>query len=174
METNIPFAGTRGAASRTIHFDIRKGHFSQWMGRGQETRDYDYVQGRLIGIALRKRETPNGEMTCLDLRFRNGDVRFDVSAIASGSLPAELISKLVNIRDLRSMVRIDVWQKGQYTNCVVRENGEKLPFSILPKVEKKQKGFTASFDTSERDEAVLKMIDNLNARIAQLSRADKN
>ena len=29
------------------------------------------------------------------------------------------------------MVRIDVWQKETFTNCVVYENGEKLPFRIL-------------------------------------------
>ena len=95
-----------------------------------------------------------------------------MSAIASGSVAAELISKLVNVRDFKSMVRIDVWQKETFTNCVVYENGEKLPFRILPKVERKQKGFSTSYDTSERDAAVMAMIDELNARIAQASRSE--
>ena len=43
---------------------------------------------------------------------------------------------------------------------------------MLPKVEKKQRGFSASYDTSERDAAVMAMIDELNARIAQASRAE--
>ena len=169
---NTNFAGTRDAANRTIRFDIRQGKLAQWMGQGQQAREYDYVQGYLTGISLRKHEMPTGEMTYLDVHFKNGEIRFDVSAIASGSVAAELISKLVNFRDLKSMVRIDVWQKETFTNCVVYENGEKLPCRILPKVERKQKGFSTSYDTSERDAAVMAMIDELNARIAQASRSE--
>ena len=172
MCNNTSFAGTRDAANRSIRFDIRMGKFAQWMGQGKQAREYDYVQGYLTGISLRKHEMPTGEMTYLDVHFKNGEIRFDVSAIASGSVAAELISKLVNIRDLRSMVRIDVWAKDRYTNSSVYENGEKLPFRMLPKVEKRQRGFSASYDTSERDAAVMAMIDELNARIAQASRSE--
>ena len=164
MCNNTSFAGTRDAANRSIRFDIRMGKFAQWMGQGQQSREFDYVQGYLTGISLRKHEMPTGEMTYLDVHFKNGEIRFDVSAIAS--------SKLVNIRDLRSMVRIDVWAKDRYTNSSVYENGEKLPFRMLPKVEKRQRGFSASYDTSERDAAVMAMIDELNARIAQASRSE--
>jgi hypothetical protein len=169
---NTNFAGTRDATNRSIRFDIRQGKLAQWMGQGQQSREFDYVQGYLTGISLRKHEMPTGEMTYLDVHFKNGEIRFDVSAIASGSVAAELISKLVNIRDLRSMVRIDVWAKDRYTNSSVYENGEKLPFRMLPKVEKRQRGFSASYDTSERDAAVMAMIDELNARIAQASRSE--
>lgn len=172
MCNNTSFAGSRDAANRSIRFDIRMGKFAQWMGQGQQSREFDYVQGYLTGISLRKHEMPTGEMTYLDVHFKNGEIRFDVSAIASGSVAAELISKLVNIRDPRSMVRIDVWAKDRYTNSSVYENGEKLPFRMLPKVEKKQRGFSASFDTSERDAAVMAMIDKLNGRIAQAARAE--
>ena len=41
---------------------------------------------------------------------------------------------------------------------------------MLPKVDKKQRGLSASFDTSERDIAVMAMIDELNGRIAQAAR----
>ena len=162
---NTNFAGTRDAANRVIRFDIRQGKLAQWMGLGQQRREYDYVQGHLTGISLRKHEMPSGEMTYLDLHFQNGETRFDVSALASGSVAAELISKLVNIRDVKSLIRIDVWTKDRYTNSSVHENGEKLPFRMLPKVEKKQRGFSASFDTSERDAAVKAMIDEINQRI---------
>ncbi len=169
---NTNFAGTRDAANRVIRFDIRQGKLAQWMGLGQQRREYDYVQGHLTGISLRKHEMPSGEMTYLDLHFQNGETRFDVSALASGSVAAELISKLVNIRDVKSLIRIDVWTKDRYTNSSVHENGEKLTFRMLPKVEKKQRGFSASFDTSERDAAVMSMIDELNGRIAQAVRVE--
>ena len=172
MCNNTSFAGTRDAANRSIRFDIRMGKFAQWMGQGQQSREFDYVQGYLTGISLRKHEMPTGEMTYLDVHFKNGEIRFDVSAIASGSVAAELISKLVNIRDPRSMVRIDVWAKDRYTNSSVYENGEKLPFRMLPKVEKRQRGFSTSYDTSERDTAVMAMIDELNGRIAKASRTE--
>ena len=118
---NTNFAGTRDAANRSIRFDIRQGKLAQWMGQGQQAREYDYVQGYLTGISLRKHEMPTGEMTYLDVHFKNG---------------------------------------------------EKLPFRILPKVERKQKGFSTSYDTSERDTAVMAMIDELNGRIAQASRTE--
>ena len=169
MCNNTSFAGTRDAANRIIRFDIRQGKLAQWMGLGQQRREYDYVQGHLTGISLRKHEMPSGEMTYMDLHFQNGETRFDVSALASGSVAAELISKLVNIRDVRSLIRIDVWTKDRYTNSSVHE---KLPFRMLPKVEKKQRGFSASFDTSERDAAVMSMIDELNGRIAQAVRVE--
>lgn len=172
MCNNTSFAGTRDAANRSIRFDIRMGKFAQWMGQGQQSREFDYVQGYLTGISLRKHEMPTGEMTYLDVHFKNGEIRFDVSAIASGSVAAELISKLVNIRDPRSMVRIDVWAKDRYTNSSVYENGEKLPFRMLPKVEKRQRGFSTSYDTSERDTAVMAMVDELNGRIAQAARTE--
>lgn len=43
--TNTTFAGNRGAANRTIRFDIRKGKFALWMGPEQQRREYDFVQG---------------------------------------------------------------------------------------------------------------------------------
>lgn len=97
MCNNTSFAGTRDAANRSIRFDIRMGKFTQWMGQGQQSREFDYVQGYLTGISLRKHEMPTGEMTYLDVHFKNGEIRFDVSAIASGSVAAELISNLVPI-----------------------------------------------------------------------------
>lgn len=173
MNSYITFAGNREIANKPIRLDIRKGHFTRWMGQGQQPQEYDFVQGNLIGRSLRKRETQAGEMTYIDLHFANGDNRFDVSSIASGSVSAELVSKLVNIRDVRSTIRIDVWAKDQFTNCSVHENGERLPFQILPKVVRNQRGFNAAIDSSERDAAVLAMINELNSRIAQVRDAEE-
>lgn len=162
---SIEFAGRHNNENRTVRMDIRKGHFSRWMGKDTPTQEYDYIQGKLLGISIRNRETQNGEMTYLDLHFANGDTRFDVSAIASSSISAELISKLANLQDTGSQIRIDVWPKGSYTNCIVYENGQKLPYRFLPKVERRQNGFNTTIDTSERDAAVMKMIHELNARL---------
>lgn len=173
MEHSIPFAGQRVADNKTIRIDIRRGHFYQWLGRDVPPKEYDYVQGRLVGIALRKRATPNGETTFVDLKFACGDTRFEVSALASSSISAELISKVVNIQDPASVIRIDVWPKENYTNCTVRENGQKLPFRILPKVERRQNGFKTDVDSSERDAAVMRLIVELNGRLGATGASNK-
>ena len=60
MCKNTSFAGPHDTDNRTIHFDIRRGKFAQWMGKDQQRRKFDFVQGILMGISLRKRETtPN-------------------------------------------------------------------------------------------------------------------
>lgn len=167
MEQNpINFAGRREAENRIAHLDIRKGRFVLWTGKDQPVQEYDYVQGKILGISLRTAETQNGEMTYLDIHFLNGKSRFVVSAIASSSISAEIVSKLVNIQDTTSTIRIDVWPKGAYTNSSVYENGQKLPYRFLPKVERRQNGFNTSIDSTERDAAVKMMIEELNARLA--------
>lgn len=165
-ENNLSFAGRREAGSQTIRMDIRRGHFAQWMGKDQPAREFDYVQGRLTGITLRRQETPNGETTFMDLHFTFEGTAFDVSALASSSISAELIAKLANIQDTGATIRIDVWPKNRFTNCTVRENGQKLPYRQLPKVERRQNGFKMALDTTERDAAVMKLVDELNARLA--------
>lgn len=165
MEKNYSFAGRRSATNSSTRFDLRKGKFSRWIGHDSPREEFDFVQGKLKGIRLRQNETAGGEMTFMDVHFEAGDQRFTVSTIASSSVTAELVSKLVNIRDLESEIRIDVWAKDNYTNCVVRENGEKLPFRFLPKAERKQSGFTTTIDSSERDAAVMEMVTELNNRL---------
>ena len=124
MCNNTSFAGTRDAANHVI----RQGKFAQWMGLGQQPREYDYVQGRLTGITFRKCESASGETIFMDLHFVNGKSRFEVSALASSSISAELVARLANISDFSSTIRIDVWLKDSFTNCSVRENGQKVPY----------------------------------------------
>lgn len=168
---NKVFAGTR-RHTKTIRFDILKNHFSQWMGEGKKREQFDYIQGQLTGISVHKREARGREISFVELHFRHGDVLFDVTSFASGSITAELFSKLVNLRNPRDIIRIDIWTKGPFINCSVYEHGERLPFRPLPKAVKNNNGIKAYFDTAERDAAVMAMIDELNARIAQVSREE--
>lgn len=68
------------------------------------------------------------------------------------------------------MIRIDVWPNGTYTNCAIRENGEKLSFVPLPKAVKMQNGLKMIIDSSERDAAVLKLVDELNNRLGYVGK----
>ena len=165
VNSNLPFAGRRDNTGKVIHMDIRRGHLCRWNGKDQPAQEYDYVQGRLTGITIRKHESLNGETMFMDLHFVYGEHRFEVSTLASSGISAELISKLSNIQDVSSTIEIDVWPRGAYTNCAVREGGQKLPYRLLPKVEHKQSGFKTTLDTAERDKAVMEMIEELNTRL---------
>ncbi len=165
METNQNFAGRHEAKTRIPRLDVRKGRLSLYKGANVPPEEYNYAHGQLKGISLRSRETAGGEITFMILHFKYGESSFEVSSIASSSISADLISRLVNMRDKDSEIQIDVWPKDNYTNCAVRENGEKLPFSFLPKSVRKQNGFNVSVDSSERDAAVMKMIEEINQRI---------
>lgn len=164
MQNNASFAGNR-ASKKTIRFDIRQGHLSQYMGPDKPRREFDYAEGQLEGISIRSHETPGGEINFMDLYFVNGESKFVISSIASSSVSADLIAHLANLKELKSTVRIEVWQKGTYTNCAVMENGEKLPFLSLPKAVRVQNGLKMIVDSTDRDTAVLKLIEELNSRL---------
>lgn len=165
MENNLNFAGRREAKTKSIRFDIRKGKLSHYVGEDKPREEFDFVMGKLKGIAVRSRESAGGELTFMDIHMEKEGTRFTVSSLASGSVTAELMSKMCNIRDVNSEICIEVWPKGNYTNCTVRENGEKLPFRFLPKAIRKQVGFNTSIDSSERDAAVIEIIKELNVRL---------
>lgn len=164
MNENITFAGNR-TAMKTKRLDIRQGFLSQYIGPDQPRKEYNYAEGQLEGIAIRSHETPGGEINFLDLHFRNGNAQFIISSIACSSVSADLVSRLANIKDPKSMIRIDVWPKDSFTNCSVRENGEKVPFTTLPKAIKVQNGLKMIIDSTDRDAAVLKLIKDINSRL---------
>lgn len=165
--SNNNCAGQR-MAKKVTRFDIRQGKFTQWMGKDVQPKTFDFVQGSLEGISLRQREAPGCVMTYMDMHFAYGEEKFIISSIASSGISTELVSRLVNIQDVKSVLRIDVWPKDKYTNSSVQENGIKLPYRPLPAINKKQSGFNVIIDSSERDAFVLQMIDELNGRLGYI------
>lgn len=164
MQNNASFAGNR-ASKKTIRFDIRQGHLSQYMGPEKPRREFDYAEGQLEGISIRAHETAGGEINFMDCHFVNGDTKFVISSIASSGVSADIIAHLANLKNPKSTVRVEVWLKGPYTNCSVMENGEKLPFLSLPKAVKVPNGLKMIVDSTDRDTAVLKLIEELNSRL---------
>ena len=169
METNLHFAGNR-IAKKAIRLDIRQGHLSQHMGSDKPRKEFDYAEGQLQGITVRLQETANGEINFLDLHFDNGGTQFIISSIACSSVSADLVAHLANIKNPGSMIRIDVWPNGSFTNCSVRENGEKLSHLSLPKAVKVQNGLKNIIDSTDRDTAVLRLVDELNSRLGYASK----
>ena len=151
MEKNLIFAGKRATSQKIVRLDVRNGHLSQYCGSGNPRNEFDFAEGKLLGISVRTHETPAGEVNFVDLHFENKEQKFTISCIACSQNPA-------------SLVRIEVWPKGSFTNCAVYENGERLPYLNLPKAVKVQNGLKMVVDSSDRDTAVLKLIEEINNR----------
>ena len=160
------FVGIRTPESRPVRLELKNGKLAVWKGPDQAPELFDYAEGQLLGIELRRRETRNGEMVYADFHMRNGDERFDISTIASSCVTADLISRLKNVQDpINSTLRIDAWQNNRYTNVVVRENGRPVGHATLPRVQRVDRGFKVELDSSARDAAVTAIIEELNAKL---------
>lgn len=160
------FVGNRTPEVRATRLELKNGKFTLWKGPDQDPDQYDFAEGQLVGIEIRRRETRNGEMVYCDFHFRNGDERFDISTIASSCVTADIVSRLKNVQDpVHSVLRIDAWQNNRYTNVMMRENGRPVVHANLPRVQKIDKGFKVEMDSSARDAAVMEIIETLNAKL---------
>lgn len=165
-ETTMNFVGNRKPEVRTPRFELKNGKITRWIGSDQPVEVYDYCEGILLGIDLRRRDTRNGEMVYCDFHFRNGEDLFDISTIASSGVTADLVSRLKNVKDpAKSTIRIDAWQNNKYTNVFLKENGRPVVHANLPRVQKIDRGVKVECDSSERDAAVMAIIEDINARI---------
>lgn len=162
----MDFVGNRTSESRVPRLELKNGKFSIWQGATQPALEFDFAQGRLQGIDIRKRKTSSGEMTYCDFHFAHEGESFDISTIASSCVTADLVSRLANVKDIaHSEIRIDAWRNDRFTNIHVKENAVSVPFTVLPKVVKNDNGFKVIVDSSERDATVMHLIEAINARI---------
>ena len=161
------FVGNRTAEEvRRTRLELKNGKLCMWQGQDQPILEFDYAEGRLLGIETRRRTTSKGEMIYCDFHFINGGEFFDISTIASSCVTADFVGRLSNVRDIvNSVLRIDAWKNNQYTNINIRENGAPVPFLRLPRVQKVDKGFKVEPDSSERDAAVMRLIEEINGRL---------
>ena len=162
----MDFVGNRSSEARVPRLELKNGKFSIWQGATQPALEFDFAQGRLLGIEIRKRKTASGEMTYCDFHLDYGGESFVISTIASSGVTADLVSRLSNVKDIaQSEIRIDAWRNDRFTNVQVKENGISVPFTVLPKVVKNDNGFKVIVDSSERDAAVMRLIEVINSRI---------
>lgn len=165
--TAMNFVGNRTAEEvRRTRLELKNGKLCMWQGQDQPILEFDYAEGRLLGIETRRRTTSKGEMIYCDFHFVNCGEFFDISTIASSCVTADFVGRLSNVRDIvNSVLRIDAWKNNQYTNINIRENGAPVPFLRLPRVQKVDKGFKVEPDSSERDAAVMRLIEEINGRL---------
>lgn len=166
------YVGNREPKVRVPRFELKNGKLSLWQGANKSPLEFDYAEGKLVGIEIRRRRTANGEIVYVDFHFINGDDPFDICALASSAVTADLVGKLKNVKDyVNSTLRIDAWQNNKYTNVMLKENGRQVIYSKLPRTQKIDRGFKVEIDSSKRDQAVMLMIDDINTRLQ--SKGDK-
>ena len=171
----MSFVGNRTHEARLPRLELKNGKFSLWMGDGQPCQEFDYAEGQLTGIEIRKCQTRNGEMIYCEFKMINGEERFYISTLASSGVTADLVSRLKNVKDpANSMLRIDAWQNNRYTNVVMKENGLPIVHASLPRVVKIDRGFKMERDSSARDAAVMKIISEINAKLLPKSEGGQN
>lgn len=167
------FGYNREQKKYPVRFQVAEGKFSRYTGRDTPPETLDVLQGILQGITLRNVEIDGRTTPFCDVVFRveDGDL-FSVSTIASSSITADIIGRLANLKDLNHIVVLSAWKNGQYNNIAMREkaswgmeDGEKMPFTQFPPVKKVNAGFQQMIDSSERDNAVMKIIDEINAKL---------
>ena len=166
----MEFLGKRKNEERAVRVELKNGNFEVWKGAGKPTETFNYAVGTLDGIELRRRKTACGEIVFCDFHMKHENHRFDISTIASSAVTADIVSRLLNVEDpVNSQLRIDVWAKGPYTNVRVKEEDRVVKFAPLPEIKRIDKGVKVEIDTTERDMAVMGMIDQINARLHNAS-----
>ena len=160
------FAGNRKTESEIVRFELKNGKFIRLNGYSQTTEQYDYVEGRLVDVVTSRRSTKNGEIVFCDFYMKNEDDRFVISTLLSSGTTANLICRLKNVKDpANSMLRIDAWSNNIYTNIYIKENGKPVGRTFLPRVEKIERGLSVETDSSKRDSAVLRIIDEIKEKL---------
>ena len=108
----MPIGGQNNRV-RITRIELRDGKFQEWVGQGQEPRTYDWVQGILCGIATREQPMKDGNIfVYCDIHLRSDEgERFCISTIASSGITGDIISRLVNVKELTSVLVFSAWKK---------------------------------------------------------------
>ena len=133
---------------------------------------FSYVEGRLLSIYSKVRNYGGEDVTkwFIDLRDENGELYTISFPYSSGTLKSIVLS-LASDEALSgsSFVRIEPFQKGNFTNVVVWSNGVKLDWVTkeLPSVEEVTFNGRVYKDESKRMEYISKLVETINLRASK-------
>jgi len=164
MSEAVSFLGRR-THSNTIKLDIRNGKISRYMGKTKPREDYDYAEGQVVDINIRAQKGSKGMLSFLDVTFVNGAYRFIVSTLVSSGAASDMVSRLANIQDFASTIRIDAWPQGKATKVTMSESGKKVPFVPLPRVQKELNGTSIKYNFTDRDDAIVRMVAKIKSSL---------
>lgn len=173
----MPIGGQNTQRVKITRIELRNGKFMEWIGVGQAPRTYDWVQGVLCGITTREQRMTDGRVfVYCDTHLVSDDgERFCISTIASSAITGDIVSRLINVKDYKDVLLFSAWQNGNFTNIAIREKksfdateSEKIPWVDIPRPKKIQSGFNQMMDSSERDNAVMILIGQINGKLTAL------
>lgn len=156
-----------GTKQNRTFLNIREGRIIK-RGRDGQEQTYDYVEGYLGGIYKREREFKGErlEYWYFDLQDPNGGEIYSLSVHYSSGVAKSIINALASADEL-GLVRLEVYQSGDYTKSVVYNNGQKMAwkYTELPPVKEIQIGGRMVKDDSRRMEFIEKIAGEVVSRI---------
>lgn len=134
-----------GVKKSKIYLNIKEGKIVHRATTGAEAL-YDYVEGNLVGITKKEREFKGESLLYwyLDIEADNGDI-YSLSAPYNSGVVKAILNSLASVENL-GRVKIETYQKGDFTKAVVYNNGERLSwkYSELPAIEEVKVGDNSS------------------------------
>lgn len=129
---------------------------------------YDYVEGRVAGIALKERDF-RGEVVrywYLDLQSATGEL-YSLGIPYSSGVALSLFNSLASATDLSQEVRIEPYSSGEYTRVSTYSAGERLDWKYpqIPPTTEVLIGDTVHRDSSERLSLVEKLVTEIKERL---------
>lgn len=160
-----------GSKQNKTFLNIREGKIVKRHTNGSEEL-YTYVEGYLAGITKREREFKGEKVDYwyLDLQEPSGGEIYSLSVHYSSGVAKSIINALASAEEL-GLVRIEVYQSGDYTKAVVYNNSLRLSwkFSELPPLEEIQVGGKTVKDDSKRMEFIEGMAQGIRERIKYIA-----
>jgi len=144
-----------GTKQNKTFLNIREGKIVKKGPTGEEV--YTYVEGYLGGIYTREREFKGEKVMYwyIDLQEPSGGEIYSLSIPYSSGVAKSILNALASAQDL-GMVKIEVYQSGEFTKAVVYNNGQRLSWKYpqLPPLEEIQVGGRTVKDDSKRMEFI--------------------
>lgn len=140
-----------GIKQSKTYLNVKEGRIVYKNTKGEEIA-YDYLEGKLVGIAKRERDF-KGEPVMywyFDIQGEEGDI-YSLSMPYSSGVAKAILNSLASVDEL-GKVRIETYQSGEFTKSIVYNNGDRLSwkYSTLPPIEEVKVGERMVKDDSKR------------------------
>lgn len=151
-----------GVKQEKIYLNIKEGKVYH------KDKPYDYVRGILRDIELRDREF-RGEAVkywYFNLEAETGDI-YSIGLYYNSGVAISLINYLASAPNFIEEIKIEAYQKGDFTKLVVYQGGEKLrwKYSELPPLEEVKVGDKIVRDDSKRMELMLSTVNDIREKL---------
>lgn len=144
-----------GTKHNKTFLNIREGKIIKKGPNGEET--YTYVEGYLGAIYTREREFKGEQVKYwyIDLQEPSGGEIYSLSIPYTSGVAKSILNALASSDEL-GLVRIEVYQSGDYTKATVYNKGQRIPWKYpqLPPLEEIQIGGRTVKDDSKRMEFI--------------------